>query len=172
MTLSPWRDKPERRGTHTCTHTSGIAHWVSCSFFISQSGLLFCPFFQLSPAHEFTATLVEFSNDLSLLSRVDLRVQRRAHFPASLVTTSEWSSEGNWMRRLSSELCLLSTGEEHPDLGWPLPFYTRASHTFSQAWKDPLVPLWVLPFLPTGFSDLWLFHQALTVPKEKVETTA
>lgn len=67
--LPPWRDKPDGRGTHTCTHTSGIAHWVSCSFFIPQSHFLFCPFFHLSAAHEFTATFVVFSNDLSLLSR-------------------------------------------------------------------------------------------------------
>lgn len=169
MTLSPWRDKPDRSGTHSCTHTSGIAHWVSCSFFISQSGFLFCPFFQLSSARAFTATFVEFSSDLSLVSRVDICVQGRADFPASLVTASECSFEGNWMRLLSSELCLLSTGEEHPDLDWPLPLYTKASHTFSQAWKDQLVPLWVLPFLPAGFSDPWLVHQALTVPKKKVE---
>lgn len=169
MTLSPWRDKPDRSGTHSCTHTSGIAHWVSCSFFISQSGFLFCPFFQLSSARAFTATFVEFSSDLSLVSRVDICVQGRADFPASLVTASECSFEGNWMRLLSSGLCLLSTGEEHPDLDWPLPLYTKASHTFPQAWKDQLVFLWVLPFLPAGFSDPWLVHQALTVPKEKVE---
>lgn len=54
---------------HLCTHTSGITYWVSCSLSIPQSDFLFCPFFQLSEAHEFTATFVEFSNDLSLLSR-------------------------------------------------------------------------------------------------------
>ncbi|KAH0520353.1 Nance-Horan syndrome protein [Microtus ochrogaster] len=58
-----------------------------------QSGFLFCPFFQLSPARVFTATFVEFSSDLILVSRVDICVQRRADFPASLVTASECSFE-------------------------------------------------------------------------------
>lgn len=89
---------------------------------------------------------------------VDLYVQRRDDFPANPVTAPECSSESNWMRLLSSELHPPSTGETHPDLDLPLPFYTKAAHTFSQAWKDQLVPLWILLFLPTGFSDPWLVH--------------